>query len=79
MILTVRVNRIDSIQILDGTRQMSKNYLFSGILPPIPPPDYEEPDTAVDYIDPQKRELLDFDDQETITLKNVCCKQGCNF
>ena len=53
---------------------VKQKYLFSGILPPIPPADYEEPDTAVDYIDPQKRELLDFDDQETITLKNVCCK-----
>ena len=54
-------------------------YLFPGILPPIPPADYEEPDTAADYIDPQKRELLDFDDPETITLKNVCCKRGCRL
>ena len=46
-------------------------FVFEGILPLLPPADYEEPDPALDYIDPQKRELLDLSFQETTMLKNV--------
>ena len=52
-------------------KRISFTASFAGILPLISPADYEEPDLALDYIDPQKRELLDLSYQETTMLKNV--------